>query len=156
MKMDAWWVYQTNDSKTWAYDKPSLNAEGMPPNEIPNENYPSTPFVWDLYGGVGGGPMLVFDSENVALPSFEAEVMWGSGVPSKSAAARTAIGTGIPHTLSLTTEQLLLIIVDGSEGATGISLGDLSEEFLKLGARKACNLDGGGSTELAVNGALTN
>jgi len=47
--------------------------------------------------------MLVFDGKDVAMESFDAEVMWGSGVPSVVAAARTALGVGIPLSLSLDT-----------------------------------------------------
>ena len=98
----------------------------------------------------------MFDGKDVALSSFDAEVMWGSGVPSTVAAPRTAIGVGIPSSLSLTTEHLLWIAVDGVDDVTGISLPDLAQEFLKLGARKACNLDGGGSTQFVVNDTLIN
>lgn len=33
---------------------------------------------------------------------------------------------------------------------------DLAQEFVKLGARKACNLDGGGSTQFVVDNTLIN
>ena len=100
--------------------------------------------------------MLVFNEENVAMSSYQAEVMWGSGVPGEVAAARTAIGFGIPSILGLNTQQLIWIIVDGEDDVTGISLPNLANEFIKLGTKKACNLDGGGSTELVINQKLVN
>jgi hypothetical protein len=153
---DAYWVY-AEGSSTLAYTKPSPNYESSgSPQPKPNSSFPTTSFDWELYLGVGGGPMLVFDSANVALDSFDAEVMWGSGVPSDVAAARTAIGVGVPTSLSLSTPHLLWIAVDGEDDVTGISLPNLADEFLKLGSIKACNLDGGGSTQLVVNNKLIN
>ena len=73
------------------------------------------------------------------------------------AAARTAIGVGTPSTaLGLNTPQLLWIAVDGVDDVTGINLSELADEFVKLGASKACNLDGGGSTQLVINRQLVN
>ena len=82
--------------------------------------------------------------------------MWGSGVPSVVAAARTAIGIGIPSILSMSSPHLLWIAVDGVGDVTGINLPELADEFVKLGASKACNLDGGGSTEVVIDHALVN
>ena len=73
------------------------------------------------------------------------------------AAARTAIGVGTPSkSLGLDTPQLLWIAVDGEDDVTGINLNDIADEFIELGARKACNLDGGGSTQLVINRQLVN
>lgn len=153
---DAYWVY-SEGSSTLAYTKPSPNYESFEsPQPKPNSSFPTTSFDWELYFGVGGGPMLVFDSANVAIDSYDAEVMWGSGVPNVVAAARTAIGVGVPTSLSLSTPHLLWIVVDGVDDVTGISLPNLADEFLKLGSSKACNLDGGGSTQLVVNNKLIN
>lgn len=152
---DAFWIYNNNDS-VMAYDTPSENLENCAPQPVPCADYPSNAKVWDLDFGVGGGPMLVFNSANVAVESYEAEVMWGSGVPGDFAAPRTAIGVGIPSLLAISTPQLLWIVVDGVDDATGLSLPDLANEFVKLGASSACNLDGGTSTQLVVDHDLIN
>lgn len=148
LMFDAYWVYKSSSNGTWSYDIPSPNKENYPPQPVPNEVFPTVAKEWNIRAGVGGGPMLVFDSANVAMSSFDAEVMWGSGVPSDVAAARTAIG--------FSSKQLLWIAVDGEENTRGISLPDLAEEFIKLDAKKACNLDGGGSTQLVVDKTLIN
>ncbi len=100
--------------------------------------------------------MLVFDGVNVAMSSYDAEVMWGSGVPGVVNAARTAIGFGVPSSLGFESNQVIWIVVDGVDDVTGINLPNLAEEFIKLGAKKACNVDGGGSTELVIGDTLTN
>jgi len=133
-----------------------MNLQSGDPYPKPTETFPGVASEWVLSSGVGGGPMLVFESENVALTSFDAEVMWGSGVPSTVAAPRTAIGYGVPTSLGLTSEHLLWIVVDGWDDSTGINLPDLADEFIALGAKKACNLDGGGSTQLTIDGDLVN
>lgn len=153
---NAFWVYKSNTGGTWAYENPSNNKQSTEPQPVPTDTFPSRAMSWDLKAGVGGGPMLVFNGKNVAMSSYDAEVMWGAGVPSVVAAARTAIGFGIPRKLSMDSLQLIWIAVDGVGDVTGISLPDLSEEFIELGAIKACNLDGGGSTQLVVNQTLVN
>ena len=73
------------------------------------------------------------------------------------AAARTAIGVGTPSVaLGLKSPQLLWMAVDGVDDVTGINLHDIADEFIKLGANKACNLDGGGSTQLVIDKQLIN
>ncbi len=52
---------------------------------------------------------------------------------------------------------ILLLTIDGSSGAaSGASMVDLADIFERYGAYNAVNLDGGGSTMLAVNGELIN
>lgn len=59
--------------------------------------------------------------------------------------ARTAVG------LSADKQTLWIIVVDGKQPrySTGLSLDDLADLFIKLGASDAVNLDGGGSATLA-------
>lgn len=167
-QFEAHWVYTASCEATntkslsscgiWAYDMPSPNTQANPPQPVPNATFPTIASTWDIYSAVGGSPMLVYNSRDVSLASFEAEVTWGAGIPSTVAAPRTAVGLGTPSSLSATytTPHLLWIVVDGYDDSTGISLPDLSQEFMKLGANRACNLDGGGSTQLVVNGTLIN
>jgi len=66
---------------------------------------------------------------------------------------RTAIG------IDSDTGKILLVVVDGrSEFSSGYTLVELAELMVQLGAEEALNLDGGGSSTMAVTppgGALT-
>jgi exopolysaccharide biosynthesis protein len=54
-------------------------------------------------------------------------------------------------------EKFLMITVDGrSESSGGISLYDLADYLLSLGAVDAMNLDGGGSTTMFLDGKVVN
>jgi exopolysaccharide biosynthesis protein len=54
--------------------------------------------------------------------------------------------------------RLLLVTVDGrlSGGSEGFTIAEGAAFMRSLGAEQALNLDGGGSTAMAVNGALVN
>lgn len=64
---------------------------------------------------------------------------------------RTAVGYRADGTV-------LLVTVDGreSDNSAGMSLRELAELFVRLGATEAIGLDGGGSTTMVVNGELQN
>jgi len=94
---------------------------------------------------ISGGPYLVKEGQRfIDKQNFSRRFLW-------SKAPRTAIGYtkgGI----------LILVTVDGrhpgfSEGAT---LPELSTIMRELGAYNAMNLDGGGSTQMVINGKLVN
>lgn len=99
---------------------------------------PSWPGLWQA---VGGGPLLVQDGHlNVTAKEerFRGDV--AGGARPRSAVGLTGDG------------QLLLLAVQ----EPGLTLGELASVMLKLGARDAMNLDGGGSTALVVQGQLLN
>jgi hypothetical protein len=59
--------------------------------------------------------------------------------------------------LALTPEHLLAVAVDGRHGdEAGLTLGELADALVGLGARSAVNLDGGGSASLVCNARLVN
>jgi phosphodiester glycosidase len=60
--------------------------------------------------------------------------------------------------LALTAERRMLAVVcDGrADDEAGLTLGELAEALVTLGARRALNLDGGGSTSLVCGGRLRN
>ena len=59
--------------------------------------------------------------------------------------------------LGLAGEHLLAVVCDGrAEGEAGLSLPELAEVLVALGAREALNLDGGGSASLVCAGELRN
>lgn len=64
---------------------------------------------------------------------------------------RTAVGV-------TDTGTLLLVVVDGRQGvySAGMTLVELADLMLSLGARDAVNLDGGGSSAMMLNGLIAN
>jgi hypothetical protein len=64
-----------------------------------------------------------------------------------------------PHTAvgQLADGRILLVAVDGrSRASAGLSVAQLAQEMVRLGAVNAMSLDGGGSTTMAFNGRVLN
>jgi hypothetical protein len=100
------------------------------------------PLVREL---VGGYPMLLRDGRHV----FENTDAILSGF-SVTQHPRTAVAT-------LADGSLLLVAVDGrSEASKGMSLTQLTDFLVSLGAVNALNLDGGGSTVMIVGDSIVN
>jgi hypothetical protein len=94
---------------------------------------------------VGGYPMLLRDGRHV----FENTKAILSGF-SVTQHPRTAIAT-------LADSSLLIMAVDGrSESSGGMSLTQLTDFLVSLGAVNALNLDGGGSTVMVVGDSIVN
>lgn len=119
--------------------QPLPHAHGGPP--IPLEEFLTSGQPWKFESGIGGGPMLVYDSqERITL---EEELFWGSGdITPQKRQPRTAIG------YSGTT--LYMLVVDGRAGSLscGLTLKEVALTMQDLGAEYAMNLDGGGSSTL--------
>ena len=100
--------------------------------------------VWQ---GFEFGPALVRDGQAVAFDSAFDVI---STRPTRLE-PRTAIGQIGPL-------HYVLIVVDGRQPgySNGISLQDLQQLFLSLGAQTAMNLDGGGSAEMWFQGQILN
>lgn len=98
---------------------------------------------------VGGRPVIVRRGRSLA---DTAGVF--PGAPAAFAATRhprTAVGLAANGT------RVLLVTVDGrQERSVGMSLAELAELMLQLGATEALNLDGGGSTTAVVKGRVVN
>lgn len=95
---------------------------------------------------IGAGPMLVKQGNvyiTTKLEEFGNDVAGGR-------APRTAVG--------LTRDgRILLVVVDGRQTlSTGMSLLELALFLRELGAVTAMNLDGGGSSEMIVEGRIVN
>jgi hypothetical protein len=93
---------------------------------------------------VGGFPVLVSDS----VPAADLNTAGGAGfAPVRH--PRTAVG------IAAGGRRLLFVVVDGRQQpfSDGMTLRELADLFLRLGAPSAINLDGGGSSELVVNRA---
>ena len=95
---------------------------------------------------VGGGPLLLENGQvNVRTREefIASDIAWGR-------APRTALGLKRDGTL-------LLLVVDGrSKQSKGLTLEELAIYFLRLGARDALNLDGGGSSIMVIDGQAVN
>ena len=112
----------------------------------------TTPRWPALAQAIGGGPRLVKDGQKhiTASPErFRPDVY--AGVAPRTAIGITAAG------------RLLLVVVDGNgrrirqlRTAQNMTLDELASTMIKLGARDAMNLDGGGSTTFVADGRLIN
>jgi hypothetical protein len=101
----------------------------------------------NLRHAIGGGPRLVKDGRvyiTAGLERFRPDVTFG-------AAPRTAVGVRADG-------KLLLVTVDGRQPgiSEGVTLQELAELMIQLGARDAMALDGGGSTTFWLRGQLRN
>lgn len=97
------------------------------------------------------GPLLVADG--VAVPGdpegFSAGARQFDSDITRGRYPRAALGATATH--------LLALACDGrADDEAGLSLAELAELFVALGARHALNLDGGGSSSLVCGGALRN
>ncbi len=119
-------------------DSVSIDAEG---NLVPD---------WLEQGvvyAVGGGPRLVEDGKvNVTSlqEQFKADVATGR-------APRTAVGVTFD-------DKLLLVAVTGRQAyySIGVTLEELADIMVELGAKDAMNLDGGGSSTMVVRDFVMN
>ena len=114
----------------------------------PHPNRPGGPSVvglvgepWSVRDAVGAGPVLLRDGR--AVVTSDAEVFFGTAIPARRH-PRSAVGTAPDG-------RVWLVVVDGRQPASrGATLGELALLMRGLGARDALNLDGGGSSALAV------
>jgi len=96
---------------------------------------------------VSGGPLLLWKGKRLEEPEVESisRVFFLARHP------RTAAGVRADGTL-------LFVTVDGRrpEESVGMSLPELTDLMLELGAVSAINLDGGGSTSMVIEGRIVN
>ncbi len=95
---------------------------------------------------VGAGPLILQDGR-VHVRSVEENIAKDIA---NGRAPRTAIGLKRDGTV-------VVLVVDGrSRTSNGLTLNELATYFLRLGARDAINLDGGGSSVMVINGKIVN
>ena len=99
------------------------------------------------YGALGAGPLLLFGGQRVLEPSRESI----SRVFSEARHPRTAVAARADG-------SLLFVTVDGRQPdwSVGMTLVELTDLLLALGAADAVNLDGGGSTAMVIRGETVN
>ncbi len=99
---------------------------------------------WWMRGAVSGWPLLVESCKPIAsLP--------GSDHFTRAPHPRTAVG------LSKDGKTMILVVADGRrEGVPGPTLPELADLMTELGACRAMNLDGGGSSAMWVRDRIVN
>lgn len=103
-------------------------------------------FIFKLEDATNGVPQLIKDGK--------IDITW-----EQEKTTRSFVETRHPRTAvaKLKDGKFLMITVDGrSESSGGISLYDLADYLLSLGAVDAMNLDGGGSTTMFLDGKVVN
>lgn len=147
-QMGVRWIYHFGNavSGLFTFPQPTPNAPGAPappPDSSAGSRYAR------LVAGIGGGPTLV--KNGVAAITYDQEVFFGSGVGLSDPDPRTAVG----YTAS---NRCILLVADGRNAAwsDGVSLPELAAIMIDRGCVEAMNLDGGGSTTMAVRDSLVN
>jgi hypothetical protein len=98
---------------------------------------------------VGGWPRIVTDGRNVAAAADSTEGTFARFSAQRH--PRSAIG------ISRDSTTILFVVVDGRRPwSVGMTLVELADQLLALGAYQAMNLDGGGSSTLWVRGSIVN
>lgn len=102
----------------------------------------------NLLTGIGGAPVLIKNGKiNI---TYNEEIMWGSGVGYDNRDPRTAVGYK-------NNKHVIMLVADGRGAASeGVSLIELAQIMLDLGCYEAINLDGGGSTQMAIGKSYVN
>ncbi len=103
---------------------------------------------------VQAGPMLVSDGQAVVTEGRDAE---GFSIASAQFDSDITAGRYPRAALALAPGRILAVAADGrSWRDAGLTLRELAEVLLVLGAEHAINLDGGGSASLVCGGELRN
>ncbi|MFN3554927.1 MAG: phosphodiester glycosidase family protein [Bacteroidales bacterium] len=130
------WVYHHsyNFDDIYVYEQP-MPYQCDDPNPLPVPVKANGYQYEDIAYGIGGGPMLIKDGQ-INIDYCEG-IWWGSGVLLTDFRPRTAVG--------YTADQRVLLFITNH-----MKIGDMAQELLNLGCIGAMNLDGGGSTAMAV------
>ncbi len=147
--MSVDWIYHFGGGveNLYQFDAP-LPYTSSSDDPLPSPQQSEGTQYSDAFMGVGGGPVLVkADTVNV---TYNEEIFWGSGVGRDDADPRTAVGY-------TSDGKAILMVVDGRQSASvGVSLPELAQIMIDLGATEAINLDGGGSSQMAIGDSLIN
>ena len=141
------WIYHygNNVSDIYRFDEPMpYTYNQLTPLPAPLQS--AGTIYENLLIGIGGAPTLVKNGE--AHVTYDEEIMWGSGVGYDDRDPRTAVGY-------TTSNHVIMIVADGRQVASqGVGLPELAQIMIDLGCVEAMNLDGGGSTQMAVGNQL--
>ena len=149
------WVFccDPTSRKHYSFPSPLENNEKTQEfmSEPPAADHPDAK-LWEPKNAVGGGPMLVVDGKDVSTESYWGECLDSGGTAAFSRVPRTGVGI-------TPSGEVLLIVCDGRGmlGSPGMTLKELADTFIKHGAIKAMNFDGGGSSAIVgLDGQLLN
>ena len=100
------------------------------------------------------GPMLVATGQSLIHRGQDLE---GFSAGSRQFDSDITAGRYPRAALGLTAEELIAVVSEGrANDESGLTMEELAEAMVGLGAADAINLDGGGSASLVVDGALQN
>ena len=100
------------------------------------------------------GPMLVSDGRSLLADSADRE---GFSAGARQFDSDITAGRYPRAALGLSGRQLIAAACDGrADDEAGLTMAELAEAMIGLGATEAINLDGGGSASLVVGGSLVN
>lgn len=135
------WVSSQEDS-IFMWNAPIVNAPGIP-GKLDSLGTASN---WLIQDAIEAGPTILLNGQSAI--SVDEEVFFGTTIPDIH--PRTAAGIDKDG-------NLLLMVVDGRQrNSRGVSLAELAGLMKAIGAVKAVNLDGGGSSTLVVKNELLN
>ncbi len=134
----------------WDAERACLHSEHGTVRIGPRSAFAATP------GGdlLQAGPLLVRDGTALPLDGIDPEGFSAGAVQFDS---DITAGRYPRAALGLAPGRLLAVACDGrAEGDAGLTLSELAQALVALGATAALNLDGGGSTSLVCAGRLRN
>ena len=100
------------------------------------------------------GPLLVLDGRRAIVEGEDRE---GFAAGAHQFDSDITLGRYPRAALAVAGEQLLAVACDGrTRRDAGMTLGELADAMIELGASEALNLDGGGSASLVHDGRLRN
>jgi len=138
---DFAWVSSRNDS-VFSWLRPIENHRNDPA-PMPNRSSASH---WPVEFAVSAGPSLFQHSADSV--TAEEEIFFYLPIPNLH--PRTAAGITVDG-------SLILMVVDGRQSQSrGVSLAELAYMMRSVGAVRAINLDGGGSSAMVLNSRLLN
>ena len=116
------------------------------------------PDKWnDVVEAIGGNYVLVKDGK---LSSFMKEALLSDDdhEPGKRRSDNKIISHEPRTALGLNDEKLFLIVVDGRQSgySTGMTMYEVAQVLIELGAQQAMNLDGGASSTFFADGKVLN
>ncbi|MEJ5263595.1 MAG: phosphodiester glycosidase family protein [Ignavibacterium sp.] len=143
------WIYHfgNNVENIYKFNEPMPYTNNQQTPLPPPQQSAGTVYS-NLLVGIGGAPTLVKNGQvNV---TYDQEIMWGSGVGYDNRDPRTAVG----YTAN---NHVIMIVADGRQiNSEGVGLPELAQIMIDLGCIEAMNLDGGGSTQMAVGNQYVN
>ena len=118
---------------------PSDLAQGVDVGMDATIKTATTPDLTGVESAIGGGPAMVHGAKRQEMKIGKA----GERHP------RTAVAWN--------STNIFFVVVDGRQNiSAGMTLVEMADYFVSLGCDEAINLDGGGSTEMIVNGKIVN